>query len=509
MKPRPDSLIWLQTRCEMNFEVEVPTPFILMLRPRNNAQQWIGRESYILKPSVPVFEFTDRFGNLCQRLVAPPGQFSVHTSADIHVKRDIDGLPGAPFDEVQTLPEEVLSYLLPTRYCESDRFIDMSQEIVVGVKPGYDQVVTINQWLHQNIHFNPYSPQFQLSAVETYQAGEGHPISLETGPMDANVSIGIAIYPDDGTDAENLMRNADTALYAAKAGGRRQYQFFNAQMNADLVHNLEVRDSLRLAIAHKQFILHYQPKIDLDTREVTGVEALLRWQHPSRGLTYPDYFITIAEESELIVEIGDWVIEQACQQAAEWQSQGLGFGGIAINISALQFKRRDLASLVKHHLHQSGLAPSKLELELTESILIEDFPKAMDAIRILRELGVNVALDDFGTGHSSLSYLSRFRLDKLKIDKSFVRNITLNNEHKSLIQSIIIIGKNHNLKTIAEGVETTEEWEILREMGCDEMQGYLISKPLPPAEYEKLHSTVLSNFLSSGHLSGITGNTKK
>lgn len=337
----------------------------------------------------------------------------------------------------------------------------------------------------------------------------GPPIFLETGPMDANVSIGIAIYPDDGIDAENLMRNADTALYAAKAGGRRQYQFFNAQMNADLVHNLEVRDSLRLAIAHKQFILHYQPKIDLDTREVTGVEALLRWQHPSRGLTYPDYFITIAEESELIVEIGDWVIEQACQQAAEWQSQGLGFGGIAINISALQFKRRDLVSLVKHHLHQSGLAPSKLELELTESILIEDFPKAMDAIRILRELGVNVALDDFGTGHSSLSYLSRFRLDKLKIDKSFVRNITLNNEHKSLIQSIIIIGKNHNLKTIAEGVETTEEWEILREMGCDEMQGYLISKPLPPAEYEKLHSTVLSNFLSSGHLSGITGNTKK
>lgn len=167
------SLIWLQTRCEMDFEVEVPTPFILMLRPRNNAQQWIGRESYILKPSVPVFEFTDRFGNLCQRLVAPPGQFSVRTSADIHVRRDIDGLPGAPFDEVQTLPEEVLSYLLPTRYCESDRFIDMSQEIVMGVKPGYDQVVTIHEWLRKNIRFNPDSPQFQLSAVETYQAGEG------------------------------------------------------------------------------------------------------------------------------------------------------------------------------------------------------------------------------------------------------------------------------------------------------------------------------------------------
>jgi diguanylate cyclase (GGDEF)-like protein/PAS domain S-box-containing protein len=325
----------------------------------------------------------------------------------------------------------------------------------------------------------------------------GSPISLETGPMDANVSIGIAIYPGDGTDAETLMRNADTALYAAKAGGRRQYQFFNPQMNADLVHNLEVRDSLRLAITHKQFILHYQPKIDLGTREVTGVEALLRWQHPIRGLTYPNYFITIAEESELIVEIGDWVIEEACQQAAEWQSQGLDFGGMAINISALQFKRRDLASLVKHHLHRTGLAPGKLELELTESILIEDFPKAMDAIQILRELGVTVSLDDFGTGHSSLSYLRRFRLDKLKIDRSFIKNIALNNEHKSLIQSIILIGKNHNLKTIAEGVESAEEWEMLREMGCDEIQGYLISKPLPPAEYEKLHRTGISKLFPS------------
>jgi diguanylate cyclase (GGDEF)-like protein/PAS domain S-box-containing protein len=319
------------------------------------------------------------------------------------------------------------------------------------------------------------------------------PIRVDKGLMETGISIGISVYPEDGTDAECLIRNADTALYAAKNSGRRQHQFFNAQMNANLIHYLEVRSGLRQALERKEFILHYQPKLDLANQRVTGTEALIRWAHPQLGLTYPDYFIGIAEESELIIDIGDWVIREACRQAADWQRQGWDFGTMAVNVSAVQFKRGNLGELIEKQLQDSGLPPAKLELELTESVLMEDIPKIAETITRLRTLGIAISLDDFGTGYSSLSYLKRFKPDKLKIDKSFIRDIASDQENQSLIRNIILIGKNLNLTTIAEGVETPDELEELRNLGCDEIQGYLISKPLPPDAFEAFHKGLNEN----------------
>lgn len=315
------------------------------------------------------------------------------------------------------------------------------------------------------------------------------PIYLQRGNMDASVSIGIAVYPEDGSDAETLLSNADMALYAAKDGGRRHYRFFNTQMNADLVHYMEVRAQLRYALERKEFILEYQPKLDSGSLNITGVEALIRWAHPVRGMTYPDYFISIAEESELIVEIGNWVIQEACYQAADWLSKGFDFGVMAVNISAVQFRRGDLVKAIRHSLMRSELPPQKLEVELTESMLIEDMPSFLNIISELRNLGISIAMDDFGTGYSSLSYLKSFKPDKLKIDKSFVKGMLTDRDSKSLIQNIILIGKNLNLTTIAEGVETIEEFMALRHMGCDEIQGFLYSKPLIPEYLEQIQDS--------------------
>ena len=314
------------------------------------------------------------------------------------------------------------------------------------------------------------------------------PIMLELGPMEAGISVGIAVYPDDGQDAEALIRNADTALYAAKGGGRRHYRFFNPQMNADLLHYLEVRDALRLALDRKEFVLHYQPKLDLQTLRIRGVEALIRWNHPERGLTAPGYFLRVAEESGLITEMGEWVLHEACRQAADWLGKGLDFGSIAVNVSALQFKRGDFLETILDHLDRTGLTPSQLELELTESLLLDDSPIIMDTIARLRTAGVSVSLDDFGTGYSSISYLKRFQLDKLKIDRSFVQDLDRNELNQSLIRSIIQIGDNLDLTIIAEGVETEAEFAILRDMGCEEIQGYLISRPIPAEAFADFHA---------------------
>ena len=314
------------------------------------------------------------------------------------------------------------------------------------------------------------------------------PIMLELGPMEAGISVGIAVYPDDGRDAEALIRNADTALYAAKGGGRRHYRFFNPQMNADLLHYLEVRDALRLALERQEFVLYYQPKLDLRTLRIRGVEALIRWNHRKLGLTAPDHFLPVAEESGLITEIGDWVLHEACRQAADWLGKGLDFGSIAVNVSALQFKRGDFLETILDHLDRAGLMPSRLELELTESLLLDDSPIILDTIARLRTAGVSVSLDDFGTGYSSISYLKRFRLDKLKIDRSFVQDLDRNELNQSLIRSIIQIGDNLDLTIIAEGVETEAEFAILRDMGCEEIQGYLISRPIPAEEFADFHA---------------------
>ena len=314
------------------------------------------------------------------------------------------------------------------------------------------------------------------------------PIMLELGPMEAGISMGIAVYPDDGLDAEALMRNADTALYAAKSGGRRHYRFFNPQMNAELLHYLEVRDGLRLALDRQEFVLHYQPKLDLQNLGITGVEALIRWRHPERGLTAPGYFLRVAEESGLITEIGEWVLREACRQAADWQNQGLDFGSIAVNVSALQFKRGNFCETIRGHLDRAGLMPNQLELELTETLLLDDSPVIMETITRLRGAGVTVSLDDFGTGYSSIAYLKRFRPDKLKIDRSFVQDLDHNAINQSLIRSIIQIGDNLDLTIIAEGVETEAEFTMLRDMGCEEIQGYLISRPIPAEEFADFHA---------------------
>jgi diguanylate cyclase (GGDEF)-like protein len=305
-------------------------------------------------------------------------------------------------------------------------------------------------------------------------------------------SIGISVYPEDGEDAETLIKNADTAMYHAKGTGRNNFQFFKGEMNLRAVERQSLEGSLRNALEGEQFLLHYQPKVNLDTGEITGVEALIRWQHPDRGLISPGRFIPIAEDSGLIVQIGRWVLREACRQTREWQDAGWLRLPIAVNVSALEFRDPGFIDSVRTVLQETGLEARYLELELTEGVLMEDGQSTAAVLQELKEMGVHLAVDDFGTGYSSLSYLQQFPIDVLKIDQSFVHHITGNPDDSPIVSAIIDMGKNLKQRVIAEGVETQGQLAFLQSQRCAEGQGYLFSRPLGAAQFTYLLQTGLT-----------------
>lgn len=312
------------------------------------------------------------------------------------------------------------------------------------------------------------------------------PFLINNQPFSTSASIGIATYPANGDNFELLLKNADTAMYKAKESGKNTYCFYTEQMNHNLIGQLKIQHDLKNGLANGEFILFYQPQIDLASNHITGVEALIRWNHPLLGMMPPMSFIPIAESSGLIVPIGEWVIYEACRQAAAWHTMGIEIT-VAVNISAVQFKRGNLESLVKNALKTSGLHPYFLELELTESILINDVENILKTVQALKALGIQLSIDDFGTGYSSLSYLKRFAVDKLKIDQSFVRDILSDQEDAAIVKTIIQMAKCLNLKTIAEGVENELVLRVIDSYGCDEVQGYHFAKPMKTAEFESYY----------------------
>ncbi len=300
---------------------------------------------------------------------------------------------------------------------------------------------------------------------------QGHSLTI-------SCSLGISIFPEHGTDGETLIKNADAAMYCAKENGRNNFQFFTEDMNAQVVERLTLENSLRLALDKKELFLVYQPQMDIATGRITGLEALLRWQHPELGLVPPDKFIRIAENSGLIVPIGEWVLRTACSQARKWQDEGLPAVSVAVNVSAIQFRQEGFCELIRRVLHETGLAPQYLELELTESLLLANADVMLSVVQELKAMGVTLAIDDFGTGYSSFSYLRQFRVSKLKIDRSFVRDVAVNPDDAAITTAIISMAKSLNLKVIAEGVEDEAQMSFLRAHQCDEIQGYYFSKPL-------------------------------
>jgi diguanylate cyclase (GGDEF)-like protein/PAS domain S-box-containing protein len=307
--------------------------------------------------------------------------------------------------------------------------------------------------------------------------------------LHVTTSIGISVYPDDGLDAETLIKNADTAMYQAKENGRQSYQFFKSSMNERAVERQSIEEGLRRALERKEFTLHYQPKVSLKTGEITGAEALLRWNPSGRGLISPAKFIPVAEDCGLILPIGKWVLREACTQARAWSDARFPSITIAVNISAMEFRHEHFLEGVFEILKETGLNPKLLELELTESVLMKRVETTGSLLATLRAKGVRVAVDDFGTGYSSLSYLRKFPIDALKIDQSFVRQITTSPGETSIVTAIISMGRSLGLRVIAEGVETQEELAFLEAQECEEAQGYYFSHPLPPGQFVKLLET--------------------
>jgi len=333
--------------------------------------------------------------------------------------------------------------------------------------------------------------------AEHIQQQMREPVDIEGHRLSTSFSIGVSIFPDDGQDFDTLLKKADTAMYHAKEAGRNGHRFFTEQMNRRVVEHLTMETQLRRALENGEFILHYQPQMDLNEGTIVGVEALIRWNSREHGLVSPARFIPVAEESGLIVPIGAWVLREACRQAREWQLAGIDPFVIAVNLSAVQFRHHDLINSVINALVLSDLDSQWLELELTESILIQDAEATLEAIRRLKSLGIKLSVDDFGTGYSSLTYLKRFSVDKLKIDQSFVRDLARDPEDAAIVRAIIQMAHSLRLRTIAEGVETEELASLLRVFHCDEIQGYWLARPMPAREME--------DFLRSHQTRSVTG----
>ncbi|MBS0387785.1 MAG: EAL domain-containing protein [Proteobacteria bacterium] len=331
-----------------------------------------------------------------------------------------------------------------------------------------------------------YRPPDLAGVVQRLHAAIALPWRSGRREFHVTSSIGVAVYPSDGDSADVLLRNADAAMYKAKENGRNAVQFFTAELNHALVERLDIEHRLRGALSRHQFLLHYQPRIDMDTGRVAGAEALLRWRVPQRGLVSPARFISVAEDTGLIVPIGRWVLQTACAQARAWQEAGLPPIVVSVNVSPRQFREGNIVETISEALRVSGLDAHYLQIELTEGLAMHGAEKYVEMLGRIKALGVQIAVDDFGTGYSSLSYLKRFPVDQLKVDRSFVIDLATDPDDAVIVQAIIALGHKLNLRVVAEGVETAEQLDFLRQAGCDEMQGYLFGKPMMAADFAEL-----------------------
>jgi diguanylate cyclase (GGDEF)-like protein/PAS domain S-box-containing protein len=323
-------------------------------------------------------------------------------------------------------------------------------------------------------------------AADKMLAALRRPFRVDELELHVSGSIGIVTYPEDGKSAEDLLKNADAAMYRAKDCGRNSYQFFKAEMNRYALERHSLESDLHLALERQEFVLHYQPKVELITGAVTGVEALLRWRHAKHRLILPSRFISIAENSGLIVPIGRWVLQEACRQARAWDTGGSAPAAIAVNVSSVELRAKGFVAGVRQVLSETGLAPRRLELEITETFLMQDPLRTGLVLDELKKMGVRLALDDFGTGYSSLSFLKRFPIDTLKIDHSFVRDLATDSEDASIVSAVVDMGRNLNMQVVAEGVETREQCTFLKRHHCPEAQGFYFGKPMLPKAVARL-----------------------
>jgi diguanylate cyclase (GGDEF)-like protein/PAS domain S-box-containing protein len=313
-----------------------------------------------------------------------------------------------------------------------------------------------------------------------------HPRFVEGQEFSVTTSIGITIFPQDGSDVDTLLRNADTAMYRAKERGRDNFQLYTPAMNAAVMQRLSLENDLRHAVERGELLLHYQPVADVTSGQIVGAEALVRWDHPQRGRLEPDDFISLAEETGLIVPIGQWVLREACLQARAWQDAGFAPVRLGVNLSARQLHHKGLVNLVTEVLDESGISPDWLQLEITEGDVMSNVEFIIGVLHRLRGMGVSISVDDFGTGYSSLSYLKRFPIDSVKIDRSFVRDLATDPSDAAIVTTVISMARNLNLRVVAEGVETNEQLDFLRRRACDEYQGYLVSRPVPGQAFTRL-----------------------
>ena len=360
----------------------------------------------------------------------------------------------------------------------AERLRDATRDVDTVARLGGDEFVLL---LPQHGNGEPGAAMLQR-----IQDAVAQPLQLGEYEFCLSCCMGVAVYPDDGQNADTLIKHADIAMYRAKEQGRGHWQFNASGMNAGTLERLGLESELRHALARGQFHLEYQPQLDLASGAVVGMEALLRWQHPQLGRIPPASFIGLAEEMGLITPIGDWVLRTACAQARAWQLAGHGPLRLAVNLSARQFKQKNLLQAVAQALAETGLAAAHLELELTESMVMHDVEQATAIMGNLKALGVQLSIDDFGTGYSSLAYLRHFPIDVLKIDKTFVSDITHSMDDAAIVRAIISLAHSLRLKVIAEGVETAQQLAFLRQHGCDQMQGYLFSRPLAASAFEQL-----------------------
>lgn len=345
-------------------------------------------------------------------------------------------------------------------------------------RQGGDEFVVL---LHEDTH-----AEYAAIAAEKIVQSLTLPHHVDKHELHITTSIGISMFPSDGDDADALIKNADTAMYHAKEKGRNNYQFFRNDMNARAIERQAIESDLRRAIDRNEFLLHYQPTVNLISGEITGAEALIRWTHPTKGMIWPESFIKVAEDCGLIIPIGRMVLRHACMQAKEWIDQGLPPITVAVNISALEFRHKHFFEYVREILHETGMNPRLLQLELTESVLMRNTESSTTILWELKDMGVQLAVDDFGTGYSSLSYLHQFPIDALKIDKSFVRDISSNASNGAIVNAVISMGASLNQSVIAEGIETQEQLSFLNAHRCSEGQGNLFGSPTPPEDFAKV-----------------------
>jgi diguanylate cyclase (GGDEF)-like protein len=326
------------------------------------------------------------------------------------------------------------------------------------------------------------------------------PVVIENQEISVSASLGIAMYPLDGESVEELLKNADAAMYHAKARGRNTYSFYRKEMNNSISEQFQLKSKLAKAVEQGELLLHYQPQAASRSVELVGFEALIRWEHPELGRIAPERFIPLAEESGLIVPIGEWVLLTACQFAADLRNKGEAFGRVAVNLSARQFYQATLAKSIERILDQTGLPPQFLELEITESMMMGNTEKVLSILSELKEMGIQLAVDDFGTGYSSLGYLRRFPIDRLKIDRSFIDDVPSSQHDATITRAIISLARNLGLGVIAEGVENRAQLDFLAQNGCDEIQGFLLSKPLDEARMRQFVTGNLCSLLAAAPL---------